>query len=44
MSDPTAGQLKIICQESIAGAVLPSVIEKLSRKYPHCGLHVITLD
>jgi DNA-binding transcriptional LysR family regulator len=41
MSDATSGEIKLACPESIAAAVLPPVIERLSRKYPHVGLHVI---
>jgi DNA-binding transcriptional LysR family regulator len=41
ISDATSGEIKLACPESIAAAVLPPVIERLSRKYPHVGLHVI---
>jgi DNA-binding transcriptional LysR family regulator len=40
MSDAATGELRLACPESIAAAVLPPVIEQLSRKYPHVALHV----
>jgi DNA-binding transcriptional LysR family regulator len=40
MSDANSGELKLACPESIAAAVLPPVIERLSSKYPHVALHV----
>jgi len=32
-SDPTVGELRIGCAESIPAAVLPAVIERFERKY-----------
>jgi len=40
MSDSATGELRLACPESIAAAVLPPVIEQLSRKYPRVVLHV----
>ena len=40
MSDAATGELRLACPELIAAAVLPPVIEQLSRKYPHVVLHV----
>jgi DNA-binding transcriptional LysR family regulator len=40
MSDSATGELRLACPESIAAAVLPPVIEQLSRKYPRVALHV----
>jgi len=40
MSDPTSGELRLACPESVAAAVLPPVIERLSRMYPRVSLYV----
>lgn len=40
LSDPTVGEVRIECQESIAAAILPSVIHKFSQAYPRVVLHV----
>src|SRR5437764_2085620 len=34
LSDPTTGEVRIACTESIAAGVLPSVIERFSIRYP----------
>lgn len=39
MSSRTSGEVRIGCQESIAAAVLPSVIHQFSQTYPHVVLH-----
>jgi DNA-binding transcriptional LysR family regulator len=39
LADPTAGELKIGCPESIA-AILPPILEGFSRKYPRVVLQV----
>jgi DNA-binding transcriptional LysR family regulator len=40
LSDPTVGDLRIGCPESIACAFLPTVIESFYRVYPGISLHV----
>jgi DNA-binding transcriptional LysR family regulator len=40
LADPTAGELRIGCVESIASAILPPVIERFSQKYPRIVLHL----
>src|SRR5437762_431449 len=40
MSSPTSGEVRIGCQESIAAAILPSVIHRFSQSYPRVVLHV----
>jgi len=40
LADPTAGELRIGCVESIASAILPPVIERFSQQYPRIVLHV----
>jgi DNA-binding transcriptional LysR family regulator len=40
LSDPTAGELRIGSQESIAAGLLPAIIDRFSRQYPRVTLHV----
>jgi DNA-binding transcriptional LysR family regulator len=40
LADPTSGELRIGCVESIASAILPPVIERFSQQYPRIVLHV----
>ena len=40
LADPTVGDLRIGCVESLASAVLPPVIERFSQQYPRVVLHV----
>jgi DNA-binding transcriptional LysR family regulator len=40
LADPTAGEVRIGCVESIASVILPPVVEKFSTKYPRTVLHV----
>jgi molybdate transport repressor ModE-like protein len=40
LADPTVGELRIGCVDSIASTILPDVIETFSERYPHVVLHV----
>jgi DNA-binding transcriptional LysR family regulator len=40
LADPTVGELRIGCPESIAGGFLPAVIEKFTSDYPRISMHV----
>jgi DNA-binding transcriptional LysR family regulator len=40
LADPTVGEVRIGCQETIAAAILPSVIHRFSQTYPRVVLHV----
>jgi DNA-binding transcriptional LysR family regulator len=40
LADPTAGEVRIECQESIAAAILPQVIHRFSQAHPRVVLHV----
>jgi len=40
LADPTSGEMRIGCVESIASAILPPVIERFSQQYPRIVLHV----
>jgi DNA-binding transcriptional LysR family regulator len=40
LADPTVGELRIGCAESIAAAVLPAIIERFGQGYPRVVVHV----
>jgi len=40
LSDPTGGEIRIACAESIAAGILPSVIERFVKRYPRVRLNV----
>jgi DNA-binding transcriptional LysR family regulator len=40
LADPTAGELRIGSQESIAAGLLPVIIDRFSQQYPRVALHV----
>jgi DNA-binding transcriptional LysR family regulator len=40
LADPTAGELKVGCPDSITATILPPIIEHFSRKHPRAVLHV----
>jgi len=40
LADPTMGELRIGCVESLACSILPPVIEEFSRKYPRVTFHL----
>jgi DNA-binding transcriptional LysR family regulator len=40
LADPTSGELRIGCPESIRATVLPRYIERFSEKYPRVVVHV----
>jgi DNA-binding transcriptional LysR family regulator len=40
LADPSSGEVRVACTESIAAGVLPSVIERFSLRYPKVRLHV----
>ena len=40
LADPTVGEVRIGCQETIAAAILPAVIHRFSQAYPRVLLHV----
>ena len=44
LADPTAGEIRIGCSESIAAGFLPPVIDLLSSKYPRVWVHVEQLN
>src|SRR5215467_7329229 len=34
LADPTAGEVRIACSESISAGILPPIIERLSKRHP----------
>jgi DNA-binding transcriptional LysR family regulator len=41
LADPTAGEVRIGCQEPIAAALVPTIVERLGRQYPGITCHVV---
>jgi DNA-binding transcriptional LysR family regulator len=41
LSNPTAGEVRIGCPESLSAGFVPTVIDRLSRRYPKVCVHVI---
>src|SRR5262245_19902490 len=41
LADPTAGELRIGCNETLAAGFVSAVIERLSRRYPRVAVHVV---
>ena len=39
LSDPTTGELRIGCTETISATILPQIISRFSRQYPGVALH-----
>ena len=42
LADPTAGEVRIGCIESLAAGFVPEVIDQFSRKYPRALVHVVS--
>lgn len=40
LADPTAGEIRIGCPESLAAGFVPAIIDRLSRRYPKVSVHV----
>lgn len=41
LADPTAGEIHIGCPESLAAGFVPSVVERLTSRYPKISVHVM---
>ena len=39
--DPTAGELRVGCNETLAAGFVSAVVEQLSRQYPRVAVHVV---
>jgi len=44
LSDPTVGEVRIGCPESISAAILQPIVEEFTRKYPRVVLDLDTVD
>jgi DNA-binding transcriptional LysR family regulator len=44
LADPTVGELRIMCDESIAAATLPLIVQRFTRDHPNAVLDVETFD
>jgi DNA-binding transcriptional LysR family regulator len=44
MADPTAGEVRIGCNESLAAALLPDVIRRLAADYPRIAVHMTQVN
>jgi DNA-binding transcriptional LysR family regulator len=44
LSDPTAGELRIGCEETLATGLLPALIDQLTRRYPRIAFEVALGD
>lgn len=41
LADPTAGEVRVACGDTLAAGLLPAVIDALSRRYPGIGVRVV---
>lgn len=44
LTDPTAGELRVGCTESIAAGFVAAVAEQIAQRYPRIVLHVVASD
>ena len=44
LSDPTAGELRIGCEENLATGLLPVLIDRLARRYPRLIFQMVIAD
>jgi DNA-binding transcriptional LysR family regulator len=44
LADPTIGEVRIGCPESLAAGVLPPIIDQLSRRYPRVRFQVLQVN
>jgi DNA-binding transcriptional LysR family regulator len=44
MADPTAGEVRVGCNESLAAALLPGVIRRLAAEYPGLAVHMTQIS
>ena len=41
LADPTVGEVRVGCPESMAAGFVPAIIDRMSRQYPQIAVHVI---
>jgi DNA-binding transcriptional LysR family regulator len=44
LADPSAGEVRIGCPESLAAGLVPAIIDRLSRRYPRVDVHVVHVE
>src|SRR5262245_12513469 len=44
LSDPSAGELRIGCEENLATGLLPTLIDRLARRYPRLVFEMVIAD
>jgi DNA-binding transcriptional LysR family regulator len=44
LSDPTAGELRIGCEENLATGLLPALIDRLARRHPRLVFEIVIAD
>lgn len=44
LSDPTAGELRVGCEETLSTGLLPALIERLAHKYPRLSFEIAIAD
>ena len=42
LANPTAGEVRIGCTEALMAGFVPAIIDRLSRRFPHVVVHVVT--
>src|SRR5262245_26839237 len=40
LADPTVGEVRFACHDSVVAAVLPPIMKRFSHRYPHVALHL----
>src|SRR5713101_4927071 len=44
LSDPTAGELRIGCEENLGTGLLPALIDRLARRHPRLAFEIVIAD
>ena len=42
LTDPTRGEVRIGCPESLAAGFIPAIVDRLTRQYPGISVHVVS--
>jgi len=42
LTDPTRGEIRVGCPESLAAGFVPAIVDRLTRRYPRVSLHVLS--
>src|SRR5262245_8290980 len=44
LTDPTAGELRIGCNETLAAGYVSAIVDRMSRRYPRAAFHLVPAD